>query len=88
LVIIKYEKRVSGMKKVLKYSVIIHKAEEGGYWLEVPALEGCFTQGETMKELLKNAQEAISLYLEVLKDSGEKIPKDEPVMVEKIRVAV
>jgi len=74
--------------KVLKYSVIIHRAEEGGYWLEVPALEGCFTQGETMKELLDNAKEAIALYLEGLKELGQEIPKDEPVTIEKVGVAI
>lgn len=74
--------------KVLEYSVVVHKAEEGGYWLEVPALEGCFTQGETLKELMKNAREAIILYLEGLKELGKKIPKDETITVEKVRVAI
>jgi predicted RNase H-like HicB family nuclease len=74
--------------KVLEYSVVVHKAEEGGYWLEVPALEGCFTQGETLKELMKNAREAIILYLEGLKELGKKIPKDENITVEKVRVAI
>ena len=35
----------------MKLKVIIHKAEEGGYWAEVPSLEGCATQGETFDEL-------------------------------------
>ena len=74
--------------KVLEYSVVVHKAEEGGYWLEAPALEGCFTQGETLKELMKNAREAIILYLEGLKELGKKIPKDETITVEKVRVAI
>ena len=39
--------------------VIIHEAEEGGYWAEVPAMPGCATQGETLKELLLNLSEAI-----------------------------
>jgi len=74
--------------KVLKYSVVVHKADEGGYWLEVPALEGCFTQGETLKELRENAKEAIALYLQGLKQLGRKIPRDESVTVEKVAVAV
>jgi len=74
--------------KMVEYSVVVHKAEEGGYWLEVPALEGCFTQGETMKETLKNAREAIKLYLEGLEDLGRKIPQDESLTLKKIAVAL
>ena len=43
---------------------IIHKAEEGGYWAEVPALPGCVTQGETMDEVRTNLKEAVELWLE------------------------
>jgi predicted RNase H-like HicB family nuclease len=43
----------------LKIKVIVHEAEEGGYWAEVPAIPGCATQGETMGELLANVHEAI-----------------------------
>ncbi len=44
----------------MKLKVIIHKAAEGGYWAEVPAIPGCATQGETLKELRKNISEAIA----------------------------
>ena len=44
---------------------IIHEAEEGGFWAEVPALPGCLTQGETLKELKANLREAIDLWLSV-----------------------
>ena len=43
----------------MKLKIIIHTAEEGGYWAEVPAIEGCATQGETIEELLENIYEAI-----------------------------
>ena len=43
----------------MKIKVIVHEAEEGGYWAEVPAIPGCATQGETMDELLANVHEAI-----------------------------
>jgi len=43
----------------MKLKVIIHEAEEGGYWAEVPAIPGCMTQGETMKELIENLYEAV-----------------------------
>jgi len=46
--------------------VILHKAEEGGYWVEVPSLPECVSQGETKQEALKNIREAILLHLESL----------------------
>jgi predicted RNase H-like HicB family nuclease len=49
----------------MKVKVIIHKAEEGGYWAEVPALPGCATQGETIEELIKNIYEAVEGCLSV-----------------------
>lgn len=42
----------------MKLNVVIHEAEEGGYWAEVPGIPGCATQGETFEELLKNLYEA------------------------------
>ena len=44
---------------------IIHTAEEGGFWAEVPALPGCVTQGETIEEIHANLGEAIELWLSV-----------------------
>jgi predicted RNase H-like HicB family nuclease len=53
----------------MKLKVIIHEAEEGGYWAEVPAIPGCVTQAETHEELLRNLHEAIEGCLSVdLKD--------------------
>ena len=43
----------------MKIKVVVHEAEEGGYWAEVPALPGCATQGETFGELSTNLYEAI-----------------------------
>lgn len=43
----------------MKLKIIVHKAEEGGYWAEVPAIPGCMTQAENMKELMKNLHEVI-----------------------------
>ena len=64
----------------MEYSVVVHKAEEGGCWVEVPALPGCYSQGETVEEALENVKEAIALYLEVLREEGQDIPKDEQVV--------
>jgi predicted RNase H-like HicB family nuclease len=43
----------------MKVTAIIHKADEGGYWAEVPSIPGCATQGETVEELKNNLYEAI-----------------------------
>ena len=53
----------------MKLKVIIHDADEGGYWAEVPSIPGCATQGETIEELLSNIYEAVDACLSVdLKD--------------------
>ena len=49
----------------MKLKVVIHEAEEGGYWAEVPAIPGCVSQGETTEELLSNIHEAIEACLTV-----------------------
>jgi len=49
----------------MKVKAIVHEAEEGGYWAEVPAIPGCATQGDTMDELLSNLREAIEGCLSV-----------------------
>jgi predicted RNase H-like HicB family nuclease len=58
----------------MKLKVIVHKAEEGGYWAEVPAIPGCVSQGETKEELKENILEAIEGCLEVEfeTDPGDK----------------
>ena len=43
----------------MKLKVVIHRAKEGGYWAEVPAIPGCASQGETYDELLRNIHEAV-----------------------------
>lgn len=48
----------------MRIKVIVHEAEEGGYWAEVPAIPGCMTQGETLEELLENVSEAVQGCLE------------------------
>jgi predicted RNase H-like HicB family nuclease len=50
------------------FKAIVHDAEEGGYWAEVPALPGCFTQAETREELLENLKEAVRGCLAVLNE--------------------
>lgn len=49
----------------MKLKVIVHEAEEGGYWAEVPSIPGCATQGETFEEFLQNLYEAVEGCLSV-----------------------
>ena len=49
----------------MKLKVVVHEAEEGGYWAEVPSIPGCATQGETFAELLENIYEAVEGCLSV-----------------------
>ena len=62
----------------MKIKVVVHQAEEGGYWAEVPAIPGCASQGETIEELLANVREAIEGCLSV---SVEKASENEPGQV-------
>ncbi len=49
----------------MKIKPIIHPAEEGGYWVEVPELLGCITEGDTIKEVMTNLKDAIVGWLDV-----------------------
>ncbi len=64
---------------MLKYTVILIPEEEGGYSVEVPALPGCYTQGENRDEAIAMVKEAIELYLESCKAHGEPIPQESGV---------
>jgi predicted RNase H-like HicB family nuclease len=57
---------------VEKYAVVIHEDPEGGFWAEVPALPGCYSQGETMDEVKANIREAIAGVLEVMREQGKQ----------------
>jgi predicted RNase H-like HicB family nuclease len=58
-----FYKKING--NFMKLKVVIHPAEEGGFWAEVPAISGCATQGETIEELLSNLYEAVEACLAV-----------------------
>ena len=60
----------------MKLKVIVHEAEEGGYWAEVPAIPGCATEGDTFEELLQNLYEAIEGCLSVDVEMPETAGKD------------
>ncbi|HLZ69863.1 MAG TPA: type II toxin-antitoxin system HicB family antitoxin [Dehalococcoidia bacterium] len=58
----------------MDYIIVIHPAEEGGYWAEVPALPGCFAQGESLEDLLGDARGAIASHIEALREDGQPVP--------------
>ncbi len=58
----------------MKIKVIVHSAEEGGYWAEIPSIKGCFTQAETYEELIQNIYEAVEGCLSI---DVEEIEQDE-----------
>ena len=60
-----------------KYTVIFEPAEEGGYIVRVPALPGCYTQGETLEEAKEMAREAIALHIETLKANNLPVPNED-----------
>jgi predicted RNase H-like HicB family nuclease len=64
----------------MKLKTIIHEAEEGGYWAEVPSIPGCATQGDTFEELLANLYEAIEGCLSV--DIQTPVSDDNPRVIE------
>ena len=57
---------------VSHYAVVIHEEPTGGYWAEVPALPGCYSQGDSVEELLANVREAISGVLEAMAEQGRE----------------
>jgi predicted RNase H-like HicB family nuclease len=60
----------------MKLKIVVHEAEEGGYWAEVPSIPGCATQGETFEELLGNLYEAVDACLSVELEEVEMTDRD------------
>lgn len=60
----------------MKLKVVVHEAEEGGFWAEVPSIPGCATQGETFEELLSNLYEAVEGCLSVEIEPSQMLERD------------
>lgn len=71
----------------MKFNVILEPAEEGGFNVTIPALDGCFTEGETEQEAMENAKEAIRCYLEGLEKLNQ-IKSRPNVILEVVGVAL
>jgi predicted RNase H-like HicB family nuclease len=72
----------------MDYTILIHQAEEGGFWSEVPALPGCYSQGETIDETLRNSKEAIEVHLQALKVTPVAAPVEESLFIGRVQVEV
>ena len=71
-----------------KYVVpIVIERDANGYYAECPALQGCYTQGDTYEEVLSNIRDAIELHLRDRIENGEPIPMPEMVSVATLEVA-
>ncbi|MGD2179614.1 type II toxin-antitoxin system HicB family antitoxin [Lusitaniella coriacea] len=65
----------------MKIKAVIHPAEEGGYWAEVPALSGCITEGDTVDEVMANLKDAIEGWLDVANERQIAQPTDRIVEI-------
>ena len=72
----------------MEYTVLIYRAEEGGFWAEVPTLPGCYSQGETIEEMMSNIKEAIEAHLLALRDEKEEMPTEEEFIIGRVKVEV
>ena len=72
-----------------EYTILLHEdREQGGYWVTVPSLPGCVSQGDTLEEAIANAREAIALHLEGMVADGEPIPEEDSAQAITISVEV
>ena len=66
----------------MKLKILVHPAEEGGYWAEVPALPGCVSEGDTFDEAVANIREAAESWLDVSADRTELSPDAQLVEID------
>jgi predicted RNase H-like HicB family nuclease len=72
----------------LRYSIDVLPEEDGkGYFVVVPVLPGCFSQGETVEEAVRNVREAIELHIQCLRKQGEEVPAEDHAFHTEIEVA-
>jgi predicted RNase H-like HicB family nuclease len=64
------------MIRMRTYTIVVEPEQGGGYFVTVPALPGCFTQGGTVEECQTRAAEAIEVHIAGLRADGEPIPEE------------
>lgn len=73
--------------KNYQFSIVVEK-DENGYFVFCPELQGCYTQGDTYEEALKNIKDAIRLHLEDRLAEKEKLPRAKSISLSTVEVAV
>ena len=71
---------------MMDFTVLVRPAREGGYWTEVPALPGCYSQGETIEEALANTKEAIECHAAALREDGQEVGADTGLVIGRVTV--
>jgi predicted RNase H-like HicB family nuclease len=67
----------------MRLKVLVHEADEGGYWAEVPALPGCVSEADTLDDLMRNIRAAAEGWLET---AAERQTVDDPAQVQEIEL--
>jgi len=70
----------------MQYLVVFEKAADGSIWAKVPDLDGCYSCGDTIDEAKKHVKDAITLYIEDLKEEGKPIPQPSHLQAELVMV--
>ncbi len=68
-----------------KFTIVVEKDEDGIFIVSCPAIQGCYTQGDTLEEAISNIKDVISLHIQARKEQGEEIPIE--VMIGEIEVS-
>lgn len=82
-------KSIRRKTRVKEYTVLLIK-EGKGFWVQVPALPGCYTTGDTMEKALRNAKDAIETHIIGLEEDGQEVPSEEQnaALLGRVKVAV
>jgi predicted RNase H-like HicB family nuclease len=78
---------IGGKSRTYRFSAVIEK-DKDGYFAYVPELQGCYSQGDTYEEALKNIRDAIRLHVEDLLECSEDIPQPESISLTSLEVAI
>lgn len=68
------------------YCMFVHKGDKSGYWCDFPDVPGCFSDGESLEELMKNAADALESWMDATVDNGGSLPaaSDATTLAEKV----
>lgn len=69
-----------------RYSIVVERDEDGVYIASCPALQGCYSQGDTYEEAVENLKDAIRLHIEARREVGELIPIE--AVIDEVKVNV